>query len=60
MCSSDLQAIQYKNDMRVLAVASEERFPLLPDIPTFKEQDMTWLKALTEAWPCLPKPQRKS
>ena len=29
--------IQYKNDMNVLAVATEERFPGLPDVPTFKE-----------------------
>ena len=28
---------QYKNDMRVLAVATEKRFPLFPDVPTFKE-----------------------
>jgi len=30
-------ATQYKNDMRVLAVATAERFPALPDVPTFKE-----------------------
>ena len=30
-------ATQYKNDMRVLAVATEKRFPVLPDVPTFKE-----------------------
>jgi len=30
-------ATQYKNDMRVLAVATAERFPVLPDVPTFKE-----------------------
>lgn len=29
--------IQYKNDMRVLAVATEQRFASLPDVPTFKE-----------------------
>ena len=29
--------VQYKNDMHVLAVATEERFPGLPDVPTFKE-----------------------
>lgn len=29
--------IQYKNDMRVLAVATEKRFAELPDVPTFKE-----------------------
>lgn len=31
-------AAQYKNDMRVLAVATEKRFSVLPDTPTFKEQ----------------------
>jgi tripartite-type tricarboxylate transporter receptor subunit TctC len=31
-------ATQYKNDMRVLAVATEKRFSMLPDAPTFKEQ----------------------
>ena len=30
-------ATQYKNDMRVLAVATERRFSLLPDVPTFRE-----------------------
>jgi tripartite-type tricarboxylate transporter receptor subunit TctC len=30
-------ATQYKNDMRVLAVATEKRFSMLPDVPTFKE-----------------------
>ena len=30
-------ATQYKNDMRVLAVATEKRFHILPDVPTFKE-----------------------
>jgi tripartite-type tricarboxylate transporter receptor subunit TctC len=29
--------VQYKNDMRVLAVATDQRFPALPDAPTFKE-----------------------
>ena len=29
--------IQYKNDIRVLAVASEKRIDSLPDVPTFKE-----------------------
>lgn len=30
-------AMQYKNDLRALAVATEKRFPVLPDVPTFKE-----------------------
>lgn len=30
--------VQYKDKMRVLAVASEERLPTLPNAPTFKEQ----------------------
>lgn len=29
--------VQYSKDMRVLAVAAEERVPSLPDVPTFKE-----------------------
>ncbi|MDL2279955.1 tripartite tricarboxylate transporter substrate binding protein [Desulfovibrio sp. OttesenSCG-928-G11] len=29
--------VQYAKSMRVLAVASEERFPALPDVPTFRE-----------------------
>lgn len=29
--------VQYAKYMRVLAVASEERFPALPEVPTFKE-----------------------
>ena len=30
--------VQYRNDMRVLAVAAERRFSTLPDAPTFREQ----------------------
>lgn len=30
-------AIQYKDKMRVIAVATEERIPLFPDVPTFRE-----------------------
>lgn len=30
-------AAQHENDMRMLAVALEERHPLYPDVPTFKE-----------------------
>jgi tripartite-type tricarboxylate transporter receptor subunit TctC len=30
--------VQLKDKVRVLAVASEERVPFLPDAPTFKEQ----------------------
>jgi len=39
--SSDL--VQHRDGMRVLAFGSEERFPLFPDTPTFKELgiDMT-------------------
>jgi tripartite-type tricarboxylate transporter receptor subunit TctC len=29
--------IKHSDDMRILAVASEERVPALPDVPTFKE-----------------------
>ncbi|MDI6725558.1 MAG: tripartite tricarboxylate transporter substrate binding protein [Smithellaceae bacterium] len=29
--------VQYKDKLRTLAVASEERVPTLPDVPTFKE-----------------------
>lgn len=38
LMSYTTMGVQYKNDMRVLAVATEERFPGLPDVPTFKEQ----------------------
>jgi tripartite-type tricarboxylate transporter receptor subunit TctC len=37
LMSYTTMAVQYKNDMRVLAVATEKRFPGLPDVPTFKE-----------------------
>lgn len=29
--------VQHKDDMRILAVATPERFPALPDVPTFRE-----------------------
>lgn len=37
LMSYTTMAVQYKNDMHVLAVATEQRFPGLPDVPTFKE-----------------------
>jgi tripartite-type tricarboxylate transporter receptor subunit TctC len=36
--SDDL--VRYKDSMRVLGFATEERFPELPDVPTFKEQGL--------------------
>lgn len=37
LMSYSTMAIVYKKKLRPLAVASEERFPALPDVPTFKE-----------------------
>lgn len=36
-------AIQQKGKMRLLAVASENRHPAFPDVPTFKELGMNWV-----------------
>jgi tripartite-type tricarboxylate transporter receptor subunit TctC len=36
-------AIQQKGKMRVLAVASENRHPAFPDVPTFKEVGLNWV-----------------
>jgi tripartite-type tricarboxylate transporter receptor subunit TctC len=42
MANSD-DLVRFADKLRVLAFASDERFPLFPDVPTFKEQgyDMT-------------------
>jgi tripartite-type tricarboxylate transporter receptor subunit TctC len=36
-------AIQQKGKVRALAVATEKRHPLLPDVPTFKELGFDWV-----------------
>lgn len=36
-------AIQQKSKMRMLAVASEKRHPVFPDVPTFKEIGLNWV-----------------
>ncbi|MFH2131425.1 MAG: tripartite tricarboxylate transporter substrate binding protein [bacterium] len=36
--SYSMVSVQYKDKFRTLAVASEERVPAMPDVPTFKEQ----------------------
>lgn len=36
MAASD-DMVKYRDQIRVLAIADEQRFPLLPDVPTFKE-----------------------
>jgi tripartite-type tricarboxylate transporter receptor subunit TctC len=36
-------AIQQKGQMRLLAVASEKRHPVFPDVPTFKELGFNWV-----------------
>ena len=36
-------AIQQKEKVRTLAVASETRHPALPDVPTFKELGLAWV-----------------
>ena len=36
-------AIQQKEKVRTLAVASETRHPALPDVPTFKELGLNWV-----------------
>ena len=36
-------AIQQKEKVRTLAVATETRHPALPDVPTFKELGLNWV-----------------
>jgi tripartite-type tricarboxylate transporter receptor subunit TctC len=36
-------AIQQKDKMRMLAVATEKRLPQFPDVPTFKELGLNWV-----------------
>lgn len=36
-------AVQQKGNMRLLAVASEQRHPAFPDAPTFKELGLNWV-----------------
>ena len=36
-------AIQQKGKMRMLAVATRERLPLFPDVPTFRELGVEWI-----------------
>jgi tripartite-type tricarboxylate transporter receptor subunit TctC len=36
-------AIQQKSQTRMLAVASEKRHPLFPDVPTFREVGLDWV-----------------
>jgi tripartite-type tricarboxylate transporter receptor subunit TctC len=36
-------AIQQKNRVRTLAIATEQRHPALPDVPTFKELGLNWV-----------------
>jgi tripartite-type tricarboxylate transporter receptor subunit TctC len=35
-------AVQQKEKMRLLAIASEKRSPIFPDVPTFKEVGLGW------------------
>jgi tripartite-type tricarboxylate transporter receptor subunit TctC len=36
-------AIQQKEKVRTLAIATEKRHPALPDVPTFKELGLNWV-----------------
>jgi tripartite-type tricarboxylate transporter receptor subunit TctC len=42
--SDDL--VKYKDQLRLLAMADADRFPLLPEMPTFKEQGIDMIEAI--------------
>lgn len=42
--SDDL--VKYKDQLRLLAMADADRFPLLPDMPTFKESGIDMIEAI--------------
>jgi tripartite-type tricarboxylate transporter receptor subunit TctC len=45
MANSD-DLVKYKDQLRVLAIASAERFPPLPDVPTFKESGIDMIETI--------------